>query len=100
VPLMVLSLFFTATSATTAAQAVSIAILIVLVVLAGTALAWVRRLEPAGRLLNRLANTSAQLRVRASFTLGLAFGVLAYRFGFASILGAFAAGLLDRKSVV
>jgi Kef-type K+ transport system membrane component KefB len=34
--------------------------------------------------------------VRASLTLALAFGVLAYRFGFASILGAFAAGLLVR----
>jgi Kef-type K+ transport system membrane component KefB len=56
----------------------------------------VRRLEPAGRLLNRLSDSSAQLRVRASLTLALAFGVLASRFGFASILGAFAAGLLVR----
>jgi Kef-type K+ transport system membrane component KefB len=96
VPIMLLSLFFSATAATPGAQAVSLAIFIVLVVLSGTALAWVRRLEPAGRLLNRLADTSAQLRVRASLTLALAFGVLAYRFGFASILGAFAAGLLVR----
>jgi Kef-type K+ transport system membrane component KefB len=96
VPIMLLSLFFSATSATPGAQAVSLAIFIVLVVLSGTALAWVRRLEPAGRLLNRLSDTSAQLRVRASLTLALAFGVLAYRFGFASILGAFAAGLLVR----
>jgi Kef-type K+ transport system membrane component KefB len=96
VPIMLLSLFFSATAATPGAQAVSLAIFIVLVVLSGTALAWVRRLEPAGRLLNRLSDTSAQLRVRASLTLALAFGVLAYRFGFASILGAFAAGLLVR----
>jgi Kef-type K+ transport system membrane component KefB len=96
VPIMLLSLFFSATSATPGAQAVSLAIFIVLVVLSGTALTWVRRLEPAGRLLNRLSDTSAQLRVRASLTLALAFGVLAYRFGFASILGAFAAGLLVR----
>ena len=96
VPIMLLSLFFSATSATPGAQAVSLAIFIVLVVLSGTALAWVRRLEPAGRLLNRLSDSSAQLRVRASLTLALAFGVLAYRFGFASILGAFAAGLLVR----
>src|SRR5215831_13684851 len=85
-----------AMAATPGAQAISLAIFIVLVVLSGIALAWVRRLEPAGRLLNRLADTSAQLRVRASLTLALAFGVLAYRFGFASILGAFAAGLLVR----
>jgi Kef-type K+ transport system membrane component KefB len=96
VPIMLLSLFFSATAATPGAQAVSLAIFIVLVVLSGTALAWVRRLEPAGRLLNRLSDTSAQLRVRASLTLALAFGVLAFRFGFASILGAFAAGLLVR----
>ena len=96
VPIMLLSLFFSATSATPGAQAVSLAIFIVLVVLSGTALARVRRLESAGRLLNRLSDSSAQLRVRASLTLALAFGVLAYRFGFASILGAFAAGLLVR----
>ena len=96
VPIMLLSLFFSATAATPGAQAVSLAIFIVLVVLSGTALNWVRLLEPAGRLLNRLSDTSAQLRVRASLTLALAFGVLAYRFGFASILGAFAAGLLVR----
>ena len=96
VPIMLLSLFFSATSATPGAQAVSLAIFIVLVVLSGIALARVRRLEPAGRLLNRLSDSSAQLRVRASLTLALAFGVLAYRFGFASILGAFAAGLLVR----
>src|SRR5215468_10854076 len=96
VPIMLLSLFFSATSATPGAQAVSLAIFVVLLVLSGTALNWVRQLEPAGRLLNRLADSSAQLRVRASLTLALAFGVLAYRFGFASILGAFAAGLLVR----
>jgi len=79
VPIMLLSLFFSVTAATPGAQAVSLAIFIVLIVLSGTALAWVRRLEPAGRLLNRLSDTSAQLRVRASLTLALAFGVLAYR---------------------
>jgi len=39
---------------------------------------------------------SSQLRVRAALTLALGCGVLAYQFGFASILGAFAAGLLVR----
>ena len=36
------------------------------------------------------------MRLRAALTLTLAFAVLAERFGFASILGAFAAGLLVR----
>ena len=46
------------------------------------------------RLLDHLESRSGQLRVRAALTLALGCGVLAYRFGFASILGAFAAGLL------
>jgi Kef-type K+ transport system membrane component KefB len=96
VPILLLSLFFSAASATPQAQLISLAIFVVLLVMSGIALARVRRLDRVGRLLNRLADSSAQLRVRASLTLALAFGVLAYRFGFASILGAFAAGLLVR----
>jgi Kef-type K+ transport system membrane component KefB len=65
-------------------------------VLIGLALSRVRRLKALDRLLERLSDQSAQLRVRAALTLALACGVLAYRFGFASILGAFAAGLLVR----
>ena len=36
--------------------------------------------------------------MRVTLTLALAFGVLAYQFGFASILGAFASGLLVRAT--
>jgi Kef-type K+ transport system membrane component KefB len=96
VPILLLSLFFSAAATTPQAQLVSLAIFVVLLVISGIALSRVRRLDRVGRLLNRLADTSAQLRVRASLTLALAFGVLAFRFGFASILGAFAAGLLVR----
>ena len=96
VPIMLLSLFFSAASKTTGDQLVSLAIFLALLVLIGLALGRVRRLEAPGRLLNHLADSSAQLRVRAALTLALACGVLAYRFGFASILGAFAAGLLVR----
>jgi Kef-type K+ transport system membrane component KefB len=96
VPIMLLSLLFSAASKSPGEQLVSLTIFIALLVLAGLALARVRRLDPVGRLVNRLADSSAQLRVRASLTLALAFGVLAYRFGFAAILGAFAAGLLVR----
>jgi Kef-type K+ transport system membrane component KefB len=95
-PIMLLSLLFSAAATTLEDRLVSLAIFLVLLVLSGIALGRVRRLDRVGRLLNRLADTSAQLRVRASLTLALAFGVLAYRFGFASILGAFAAGLLVR----
>ena len=62
----------------------------------GLALGRVRNLGALDRMLDRLEDRSAQLRVRAALTLALAFAVLASRFGFASILGAFAAGLLVR----
>jgi Kef-type K+ transport system membrane component KefB len=96
VPIMLVSLFFSAASKTTEAQLVSLAIFLSLLVLIGLALSRVRRLKTLDRLFERLSDQSAQLRVRASLTLALACGVLAYRFGFASILGAFAAGLLVR----
>jgi Kef-type K+ transport system membrane component KefB len=95
-PIMLLSLFFSAAAKTPEAQLASLAIFIILVVLSGVALGRARRLDRVGKLFSRLSDSSAQLRVRASLTLALAFGVLAYRFGFASILGAFAAGLLVR----
>ena len=96
VPIMLVSLFFSAASKTTAAQLVSLAIFLTLLGLIGLTLSRVRRLETLDRLFNRLSDQSAQLRVRAALTLALGCGVLAYRFGFASILGAFAAGLLVR----
>jgi Kef-type K+ transport system membrane component KefB len=96
VPILLVSLFFSAASKTTAAQLVSLAIFLSLLGLIGLALSRVRRLETLDRLFNRLSDQSAQLRVRTALTLALACAVLAYRFGFASILGAFAAGLLVR----
>lgn len=96
VPILLLSLFFSAASKTTDDQLVSLAIFLAMLTLIGLALARVRGLPGLDRLLNHLADTSAQLRVRAALTLALGCGVLAYRFGFASILGAFAAGLLVR----
>jgi Kef-type K+ transport system membrane component KefB len=94
VPIMLLSLFFSAAAKTTEDQLVSLGIFLVVLVLIGGALAGVRRLDRLDRMLDYLEDRSGQLRVRASLTLALGCGVLAYRFGFASILGAFAAGLL------
>src|SRR5690348_10860390 len=90
VPIMLLSLFFSAAATTAEDQLVSLAIFLALLALIGLLLARVRRLAGLDRMMNRLADRSAQLRVRAALTLALACGVLAYRFGFASILGAFA----------
>jgi Kef-type K+ transport system membrane component KefB len=75
---------------------VSLAIFVALLALIGLAVARVRRLQRLDRMLEYLSRRSAQLRVRATLTLALGCGVLAYQFGFASILGAFAAGLLVR----
>lgn len=96
VPILLLSLLFSAASKTAAQRLTSLAIFLLLLTVVGLALGRVRRLAGLERLLDRLDDQSAQLRVRAALTLALAFGVLAYRFGFASILGAFAAGLLVR----
>jgi Kef-type K+ transport system membrane component KefB len=94
VPIMLLSLFFSAAAKTTEDQLVSLAIFVAIVAMIGVALAGVRRLSRLDRILDSLEDRSGQLRVRAALTLALGCGVLAYRFGFASILGAFAAGLL------
>jgi Kef-type K+ transport system membrane component KefB len=94
--IMLLSLLFSATSKSAADRVVSLLIFVVLLAVFGLALSEVRQLAGLEKLLDRLEDRSAQLRVRAALTLSLAFGVLAYRFGFASILGAFAAGLVVR----
>jgi Kef-type K+ transport system membrane component KefB len=96
--ILLLSLLFSAASRTTASRLASLAIFLCLLGALALALSRVRRLDALERLLDRLENRSAQLRVRATLTLALAFGVLAYQFGFASILGAFAAGLLVRAT--
>ncbi len=91
---MLLSLLFSATSTTAAERVSSLATFLALLAVLGLALRRVRNLTAIDRLLDRLEDRSSQLRVRATLTLALGFGVLANRFGLASILGAFAAGLL------
>ena len=94
--ILMLSLLFSATSKTAAERLISLAMFLALLAAIGLALGRVRNLGALDRMLDRLEDRSAQLRVRAALTLALAFAVLASRFGFASILGAFAAGLLVR----
>jgi Kef-type K+ transport system membrane component KefB len=94
--IVMLSLLFSATSATTGGRLASLAMFLILLAVIGLALGRVRNLTVLDRMLDRLEDRSAQLRVRAALALALAFAVLASRFGFASILGAFAAGLLVR----
>src|ERR1700722_19675346 len=96
VPILLLSLLFSADAETPADKIVSLAVFLALLVLIGLAVFRVRRLHRLDRMLDRLEGRSGQLRLRAALALALACGLLAYRFGFASILGAFAAGLLVR----
>ena len=92
VPILLLSLLFSASAKTPGDQVLSLAIFVALLVLIGLAVGGVRRLRRLDQLLDYLSRRSGQLRVRAALTLALGCGVLAYQFGFASILGAFAAG--------
>jgi Kef-type K+ transport system membrane component KefB len=96
VPILLLSLLFSAAAKAPGDRIASLAIFLALLVLIGMAMARVRRLRRLDQMLEYLSKRSAQLRVRAALTLALGCGVLAYQFGFASILGAFAAGLLVR----
>ncbi|HTW04807.1 MAG TPA: cation:proton antiporter [Streptosporangiaceae bacterium] len=96
VPILLLSLLFSADSETPADKIVSLVVFLALLALIGLAVSGVRRLRRLDRMLDRLEARSGQLRVRAALTLALGCGLLAYRFGFASILGSFAAGLLVR----
>lgn len=91
---MLLSLLFSAASQTADDRLVSLITFLALLAVVGLAIGQVRSLAAIDRLLDRLEDRSGQLRVRAALTLALGFGVLANRFGLASILGAFAAGLL------
>jgi Kef-type K+ transport system membrane component KefB len=96
VPILLLSLLFSAAAKSAGDQFASLAIFVALLALIGLGVSRVRRLQRLDRMLEYLSKRSAQLRVRATLTLALGCGVLAYQFGFASILGAFAAGLLVR----
>ena len=96
VPILLASLLFTAASRSAGQKLSSLAIFVLLLVVIWLAASRVRRLPRLDRLLDYLEERSGQLRVRAALTLALGCGVLAFQFGFESILGAFAAGLLVR----
>jgi len=99
--IILLSLFFSGnSSASTAGRLILLGIFALVVALAGVAVASAERSMSLSRVLRRLQDTTAQIRVRAAFLLMIGFTALAERAGFETILGAFAAGalvsLLDR----
>src|SRR6202034_824409 len=84
VPILLVSLLFSASAKTPGDQVLSLAIFVALLVLIGLAVGGVRRLRRLDQLLDYLSRRSGQLRVRAALTLALGCRVRAYQFGFAS----------------
>jgi Kef-type K+ transport system membrane component KefB len=99
--IILLSLFFSGMSSTsTAGRLILLGIFGLVVLLVGVAIASAERSMSLSRVLRRLQDTTAQIRVRAAFLLLIGFTAVAASVGFETILGAFAAGallsLLDR----
>lgn len=97
-PLVLLSVFFSASSAN---PSVELGLLAGFVALTAAVVAVTQRVRVWGPLreaVHRLESTSSQLRVRLAITFALAFAVVAERFGLAMILGAFLAGLIVRRT--
>jgi Kef-type K+ transport system membrane component KefB len=92
--IVLLSLLFSKDTASSATRGVLLGSFVVIVV----AVAWIgsrrTRLMPLGRILQRLQDTNAQIRVRGTMVIVLSFAVLANRLGLEAILGAFVAGVL------
>lgn len=97
VPLIILSLFFSAQASN---SLIELGFFGLFVVCALVGLVIIRRVRNWTLLQNvvvRLEDSSSQLRVRLSIILPLAFAVMADHFGLATILGAFVAGLILRS---
>ncbi len=103
--IILLSLFFSGTGSTdTAATLILLGIFGVLIALIGLAIAGVEHSRGLSRVLVRLQDTTAEIRVRAAFVLLVGFVAIAQNVGLETILGAFAAGallsLIDRDQAM
>jgi Kef-type K+ transport system membrane component KefB len=93
--IVLLSLFFSSNGSTsTAGTLVLLGGFGLVVLFVGLAIAGVEHSMSLVGVLQRLQDTTAQIRVRAAFVLLIGFAALAERVGFEQILGAFAAGAL------
>jgi Kef-type K+ transport system membrane component KefB len=103
--IILLSLFFSGKGSTsTAGTLILLGVFGLVVALVGLAIAGVEHSMSLARVLQRLQDTTAQIRVRAAFLLLIAFTALADSVGLETILGAFAAGallsLIDRDEAM
>ena len=99
--IILLSLFFSGEGSTdTTGKAVLLGVFGALVLLIGLAIAGLEHSRGLSRVLVRLQDTTAQIRVRGAFVLMIGFVAIAQNVGLEVILGAFAAGamlsLIDR----
>jgi Kef-type K+ transport system membrane component KefB len=93
--IILLSLFFSGKGSTgTAGTLILLGVFGLVVVLVGLAITGVEHSMSLSRVLQRLQDTTAQIRVRAAFVLLVGFTALADQVGLETILGAFAAGAL------
>ena len=103
--IILLSVFFSGKGSTsTAGTLILLGIFGLVVVLVGVAIAGVEHSMSLSRVLRRLQDTTAQIRVRAAFLLLIGFTAVAENVGLETILGAFAAGallsLIDRDEAM
>ena len=93
--IVLLSLFFSGKGSTsTSGTLILLVVFGVVVVVVGLAICGFEHSMSLGGVLQRLQDTTAQIRVRAAFVLLIGFAALADSVGFETILGAFAAGVL------
>jgi Kef-type K+ transport system membrane component KefB len=95
-PVVLLSLFFSGRATSIGPKLLLLSLLGVLVVLVVIGTLRIERSMWITRMLNKLADTSAQIRIRLSMLLVVGLGALATRLGFEAILGAFIAGAILR----
>jgi Kef-type K+ transport system membrane component KefB len=97
-PLVLLSVFFSASSANPSVELALLAGFIGFTVVVVVVTQRVRGWGPLRDVVHRLESTSSQLRLRMAITFALAFAVAAEHFGLATILGAFLAGVIVRRT--
>jgi Kef-type K+ transport system membrane component KefB len=95
-PVVLLSLFFSGHATALGPKLLLLSLLGVLVVLVVIATLRAERSMWITRMVNRLADTSAQIRIRLSVLLVVGLGAVAAHLGFEAILGAFIAGAILR----
>lgn len=96
VPIVLLSLLFSAGSAGLGARVLLFAVFLALVAVLAVALGRLEQSRRLSRALLAIQDTTAQIRVRGAFALLMVLTALASAFGLEIILGAFLAGVLLR----